>query len=54
MKVKILEGCQNWLVDIGKVYEVAQIEADGTVILKHPLENVKPTLLKGEYEIVNN
>lgn len=54
MKVKILEGCQNWLVDVGKVYEVVQIEADGTVILKHPLETVKPTLLKGEYEIVDN
>jgi len=52
MKVKILKGCENWLVEVGKVYEVAKIEANGTVILKHPLENIKPTLVKGEYEII--
>jgi len=51
MKIKVLEGSKNWLVEVGRIYEVAEITDHG-VILKHPAPRVKPTLLKGEYEIV--
>jgi len=51
MKVKVLEGCKNWLVQVGGVYEVAKVTENG-VILKHPAPGVKPTLLKGEYEVM--
>jgi len=52
-KVRVLENCKNWLVEKGRVYEVDWEEKWG-VVLKHPLRGVKPSLLKGEYEEVEN
>jgi len=48
MKVKILPNCRNWLVEIGRTYEVEEVTPFG-VILKHPLKSIKPCLMKGEY-----
>jgi len=53
MKVRVLDDCSNWLVQKGGVYEVDWEEEWG-VVLKHPLRGVKPSLMRGEYEEVED
>lgn len=52
IKVKCLTD-KNFLLEKGKIYEIRSVADDETLIVKHPLAAVKPTLFKGEYVLIH-
>ena len=52
IKVECLTD-KNFLLEKGKIYEIAEVRDDETVIIKHPLNTVKPVLFNREYRLIH-